>query len=174
MSTQPIKATSREVTKDPFYLIQTNGSDKRYVVWLCEKVRIRTLIAGFINKAANHVEVKVRDFDEVEDGADNFGEVTKLQLHQLMTKYEEVLFHNGYHDLMIRIPETEECIVFDEHGLIFIYTSDAYDEVLMRLDAVHKPDEKLIYEFDHLHYCMAEGKDLLRRFIDELGLMKEH
>ncbi len=120
MTDYPIKATSRDITKTPFYLVQTNGLHKRFVIWLCDKFRIRTLIAGFINRANLIVNVRVIDFDETEEGVDYSGLVSKSELHRLMTKYEDVLFHNGYHDLMIRIPETDELLVFEEHGLIFI------------------------------------------------------
>lgn len=174
MTDYPIKATSREITKTPFYLVQTNGLHKRFVIWLCDKFRIRTLIAGFINRANLIVNVRVIDFDETEEGVDYSGLVSKSELHRLMTKYEDVLFHNGYHDLMIRIPETDELLVFEEHGLIFIYSSDsAWKDTLRRLGADYLPNEKLIYELDHWHYCLPEGRKQLLSFMEELKLKKD-
>ena len=170
MSDQPIKAASREASSQPFYLMQTNGTDKRYIAWLRDKIRIRTLLAGFINQSGSAVDVKIRDFTDSMEGADYQGEVLPSALHQLMTRYEDVLFHNGYHDFMVRIPETNEYIVFDEHGLIFIYSSNDYEKLLADLGASYSPDEKLIYEFDHWHYCSAEGKEKLISFIEDLGL----
>lgn len=173
MDNRPIKATAKTANQECFYLIQTNGADKRYVIWLRDKIRIRTILAGFINKAVLTVEVKIRDFNDFKDGIDYFGSVAKSELHQLMTKYEDVLFHNGYHDLMILIPETEEYIVFDEHGLIFIYTSDTYETFLTNLRVKYQASKKLIYEFDHWHYCLPNGNNLLISFIDDLKLERE-
>ena len=55
MSDKPIKAISKDFTTEPFYLIQSNGKDKRYVVSLRDKLRIRTLLAGFINQSKNEI-----------------------------------------------------------------------------------------------------------------------
>ncbi len=173
MNNPPIKAASKDFYPQPFYLLQTNGDDQRYVVSLRDKTRIRTLIAGFINQAAVVAEVKVRVFDGDEDFVDYAGLVATSKLHELLTKHEEVVFHNGYHDLMVRQPGTEEILVFDEHGLIFLYTAQAYETTLINLQAEYRPDEQLIYEYDHWHYCIADGEEKLLQFIGDLGLQKE-
>lgn len=174
MTDKPIKAASKYVSSKPFYLIQAHNSDRRYIVWLRDKIRIRTLLAGFINRAVSKADVKIRIFESPEEFIDYSGLVEKSALHLLMTKYEDVLFHNGYHDFMIRIPEIDEYIVLDEHGLIFIYSTKDYQEILHGLEAEYRPDEKLIYEFDHWHYCLAEGREKLLLLIGELQLQPEH
>ena len=173
MSSRPIKSASRDFTKEPFHLVQENGNDKRYVVYLKDKIRIRTLLSGFINQANNEVQVKIRDLDNQEKPIDYSGSLNKSALHKIMTEYEEVIFHNGYHDLMIRNPNTSDYIVFDEHGLIFIYTDKDYGQILMNLEAHHGPNEKLIYEFDHWHYCLSNGREQLTEMIKKLGLIQE-
>lgn len=173
MSNQPIKAASKDFTPEPFYLIQKHQEDKRYVVSLKDKIRIRTLIAGFINQASKEVQVKIRDFDNRERPIDYSGSLDKSQLHQLITKHEDVIFHNGYYDLIFRIPETGDHIAFDEHGLIFIYTDDDYSEILKNLKVEYRSNEKLIHEFHHWHYCMANGHEKLADMIKELKLEKE-
>lgn len=173
MSNQPIKSASDKFTKDSFYLVQTEGNEKRYVVSLRDKVRIRTLLAGFINQSLKNVLVKIRNFEDQENPRDYSGSVEKSKMHKVMTKYEDVIFHNGFHDFMIMNPETEDYIVFDEHGLIFIYSDNDYMEVLKNLEAEKRQNEKLTYEFDHWHYCMPEGKEKLIELINELDLIKE-
>jgi hypothetical protein len=173
MSNPPIKAASRDFTDEPFFLTQSKGSEKRYIVSLKDKISIRVLLAGFINECTSEVQVKITDFENPDGPVDYYGSSDKPKLHQLMTKYEDVIFHNGFHDLMLRNPASGEYIVFDEHGLIFIYTSQDYAETLKNLHAEYKPDEKMIYEFSHWHYCMAGSKEKLAGMIAELGLEKD-
>jgi hypothetical protein len=173
MSNPPIKSASKEFTTEPFYLIQTNGDRKRYVVSLKDKLSIRTLLAGFINEASKEVQVKIRDLDNPEKPVEYSGSLEKSDLHQLMTKHEDVIFHHGRHQLMFRIHETSEHVAFDEHGLIFIYTTKDYEDTLKNLNAPFKPNEKLIEEFDHWHYCLANGEEKLADLIKDLELEKE-
>ena len=70
MGSQPIKAVSKEFTDEPFHLIQSNGSSKRYVVSLKDKVRIRTLLAGFINQSKDEIEIKIRDVENPDNQFD--------------------------------------------------------------------------------------------------------
>lgn len=173
MSSQPIKAASKEFTTQPFYLIQSNGLDKRYVVSLRDKIRIRTLLAGFINQSKHSVQIKMRDLDNPNQPVDYSGELSKSRLHELITVHEDVIFHNGYHDLMFRNPDTGDYLAFDEHGLIFIYTNEDYSEILRNFEAEYKPDEKLIYELKHWHYCLPEGQEKLAVMIKDFELRKE-
>ncbi|TRZ42207.1 hypothetical protein [Robertkochia solimangrovi] len=173
MSNQPIKAGSKEFTKEPFHLIQSNGMDKRYVVSLRDKVRVRTLLTGFINQSKNDIQIKIRDLDNPKNPIDYSGSLGNAKLHELMTKHEDVIFHNGYHDLMIRNPDSGDYVAFDEHGLIFIYTNQDYSEILKNLEAEYKPDEKLIYEFNHWHYCLPKGREKLADMIKDFELKKE-
>lgn len=172
MSTQPIKAAAKEFAQAPFYLIQSNGTDKRYVVSLSDKTRIRTLMAGFANQSENEVQVKVMDLDNPEDPIEYSGSLSKSKLHELMSKHEDVIFHHGYHDFMLRNPDSGDYVVFDEHGLIFIYTNRDYSEILENLQAQFKLTEKLIYEFNHWHYCLPDSEDKLADMIKDFELEK--
>lgn len=173
MNNQPIKAAANDFTKEPFYLVQSNGTDKRYVVSLRDQIRIRTLLAGFINQSKDIIQIKIRDFDNPDTPIDYSGLSSKSKLHELMTKHEEVIFHNGYHDLMLRDPDSGDYMVFDEHGLIFIYTDQDYSEILKNLEAEYRPGEKLIYEFNHWHYCLSGGREKLAEMIKDFELERE-
>jgi len=90
-----------------------------------------------------------------------------------MTKHEAVIFHHGFHDLMIRKVDSGDYIVFDEHGLIFIYTDQDYTDVLSKLGAAYKPKQKLIYELNHWHYSLSEGSQSLAELIQDFELNRE-
>jgi hypothetical protein len=171
MDTQPIKCASRDFTKSPFYLIQINNSEKRYVVSFQDIEKIRSFILHFAGKAKGDLQIKIRDFSDRGNPVDYTGTVTLEKLKEVLEAYEELLFHNGYHDLMLRLPESGEYIAFDEHGLMFIYTRGEYKPLLESMNIPFKPEEKLIYEFDHWHYSPANGKEDLRKLITELNLL---
>lgn len=173
MSNHPIKAVSKEFNNNPFYLIQSNEPDRRYVVSMQDKIRIRTLLAGFINVSNNDILVKIRNAENPDKPEDYSGFSSKSKLHVLMTKHENVIFHNGYHDFMLKNTETGDYIVFDEHGLVFIYTNKDYSEILKNLEVEFKPEEKLIYEFNHWHYCLPEGREKLTNMIRDFQLEEE-
>ena len=173
MSNQPIKCASKEFTSEPFHLIQKNRGDRRYVVSLKDKTRIRILLSGFINSMEKSVQLKIRDFEEKENPVDYVGTSDPKILHEIMTNFEDVIYHNGYHDLMIRDSKNGEYIVFDEHGLIFIYTQKDYSTVLNKLNAPYRKKEKLTYEFGHFHYRSGNGQERLAEFISTLKLIKE-
>lgn len=170
---KPIKAVAKESSNEPFYLIQSNGLDKRYVVSLRDKVTIKALFGAFINQSEDTIQVKIIDFEEYEGPIDYSGEISKGKLHELMIKHEEVLFHNGYHDFMLKYPGSGDIMVFDEHGLIFIYTSLNYADVLSNFNVAYKPDEKLLYEYNHWHYCLHGGREKLTDMIKDFELEKE-
>ena len=170
MGNLPIKAIAEEFTKEPFYLIQQNGNNKRYVVSLKNKMSIRILLAGFINQSEDLVEVKIRNVENEKRPMEYSGIVNKSKLHSLMTEHESVIFHHGYHDFMIRNPYTGDYVAFDEHGLVFIYSLEDYSDTLTNLQAAYRENEKLIFEFRHMHYSLPEGDKKLQKLINDLEL----
>src|SRR5690606_24717863 len=128
--------------------------------------KIKSFLTNFIDNSDKDMQVKIRDFDDYENPIDFDGYVPKEKLKSALNKYEEVIFHDGYHELMIRRPTSGEYIAFDEHGLIFIYTKENYSNALNKYGLNYKADEKLIYEFDHWHYRPANGSEDLKKMIN--------
>ena len=173
MNSLPIKCTSNNYKKDPFYLIQTNEDGKRYVVSLNDTFRIRILLSGFIDTSKTTVNITIRSLDEVLDWNVYSGKLSRDRLHALITEFEDVIFHNGRHDLIIQNSDSGDYLTFDDHGLIYINTEEDYSDVLKNLGAEHKPDEKLIYQGFHWHHSTEQLNEELAEFINALGLTKE-
>jgi hypothetical protein len=125
---------------------------------------------SFIENCGAYVQLKIRDLDNRENPIDYDGDVTKEQLIVALDKYKNLIFHDGYHDLILRNPITEDYIAFDEHGLISIYSKDDYTDTLNQLNVSYKADENLIYDFDHWHYGPANRSEDLKNLITELRL----
>lgn len=167
---KPIKCASKDFKTSPFYLIQSNGSDKRFVASFQDGLKIKQFLISFINQSLDDLQIKIRDFDDEENPVDYQGQVAKSKLKSTLDKYEEVVLHDGYHDLMLRRPETGDYIAFDAHGLVFIYSQYNYSDTLERLGLAYKANERLIYQFDHWHYRSGNGRQDLKNLINELGL----
>ncbi len=90
-----------------------------------------------------------------------------------MTEFEEVVFHNGYHDLLFQNPDTGEEIMFDQHGLIYMNTNTDYSADLKNLGAEFKQKEKLIFQSFHWHHSTEQLNVKLIEFINALGLEEE-
>ena len=154
-------------------MIQANEKDKRYVVSLNDKFRIRVLLSGFINKTETTVDVEIKSFEDVFNPVVYAGKHDKERIHALMTEFEDVIFHNGRHDLIIQNSDSGDYLTFDDHGLIYINTEEDCSEVLKNSGAEHKPDEKLIYQGFHWHHSTEQLNEKLAEFINALGLTKE-
>ena len=172
MNTLPIKAAAAGSAKKSFYLLETDDDFRRYVTSMISKTGIQKFLTGFIGGASDDVLVKIRDLRE-ENPFDYSGSVKKNELLKFLEKYKDFLFHDGYHDFMAMIPETNEYIVFDEHGLIFIYTEDDYSAVFDDFGIKYKPDERLIDEFDHWHCGIPGGQTKMFEMIKEMNLIME-
>lgn len=173
MNSLPIKCTSNNYRNEPFYLIQTNEDGKRYVVSLSDTFRIRILLSGFIDNIKNNCQLKIRSLDEDLNLIVYTGKQSRDRLHALITEFEDVIFHNGRHDLIIQNPDSGDYLTFDDHGLIYIDTDEDYSAVLNNLGAEHKPDEKLIYQGFHWHHSTEQLNEQLADFINAWGLTKD-
>jgi hypothetical protein len=166
----PIKCASNDFKTSPFYLIQSNESDKRFVASFQDSEKIKQFITSFIDNTLDELQIKIRDFNDQENPIDFSGYAKKSQLKITLDKYSAVIIHDGYHVLMLRRPETGDSIAFDEHGLIFVYTQENYSDAFEKLELTYKMNEKLIYQFDHWHYRPSNGQQDLKNLINELGL----
>src|SRR6478609_8298407 len=98
------KCTSNSYTREPFYLAEVNDNYKKYTVQLNDQFRIRILLSGFINSIKTVVEVKIKSYEDPFNPIVYSGTQEKSRVHALMTEFEDVLFHNGYHDFIIQNP----------------------------------------------------------------------
>ena len=174
MVDNPIKAYSKENSKGSFYVIQSNGNDLRYVISLNDIIKVKALIYSFIDKSKKYIQIKIRDFTNKDKPKVFTGEIIKKRLLKIIIKHKEFIFHNGFHDLMLRNPETLDYIAFDEHGLIFIYTKKDYSEILEGFNIKFQPKSKLIYEFNHWHYSSTDSEQKLLKLVFDLGLKPEN
>ncbi|MBN8684367.1 MAG: hypothetical protein J0L99_17090 [Chitinophagales bacterium] len=171
---KPVKCVSRDYHSSPFYLIQTNGPAKRLVASFQDGQAIKSFLTTFIDASPNALQIKIRDYADHENPTDFDGTAGKVAIKTALDKYEALILQDGYHELMLRRPETGDYLVFDEHGLVYLYTPDDYSEILEQSGLTYKTNEKLIEQFDHLHYRPANAKQDLQDLISELGLIPEN
>lgn len=169
ISVKPIKAV--RAGKNPsfgqaFYLIQRNVGMQRYVISLPDKEKIRELLLEFIKSLLKKPLVKIRHFyEDEEEGTDYSGSVKVKRLVKCLEIHEDVIFHNGMHDFMVMDPQTEDYLVFDEHGLLYFYTNENCPALFKGFDIPFVPDQKLLYEYDHWHFSIADGQNKIAEMI---------
>lgn len=166
----PIKCFSGKYKASPFYLIQSNGADQRYVASFQKVQTINDFILHFAATASGKLQLKIRDLDDRDLQKEFLGILTKSELSTLLETFQSLIFHDGYHELMIRIPESGDYIAFDEHGLVFIYSNDDFSAILKKSGLQYRPNEAFIYEFDHFHVRPANAKADLERLVNEWKL----
>lgn len=167
---KPIKCASTDFTSKPFYLIQYNELEMRFVASFQDKEKIKQFLTMFIEGGTDELHVKICNLEDSQNLKEYEGVVKQSKLKDTLNKYEEVVFHHGLHDLMISCPETGDSVVFDEHGIIFIYTQVDYKNVLEQFGLAYRPNEALIEEVDHWHYTNADERENLKNLINELNL----
>jgi hypothetical protein len=86
------------------------------------------------------------------------GQTTKSQLKTTLDKYDG--FHDGYHNLMLRRPETGDYIALTYTDWFHLCN---YSDTLEKLGLTYKANEKLIYQFDHWHYRPANGRQRIKK-----------
>jgi hypothetical protein len=55
---------SKAFKTSPFFLIQSNGSDKRFIASFQEK-KIEQFLISFIDNTSDELQIKIRDFDNL-------------------------------------------------------------------------------------------------------------
>jgi len=118
------------------------------------------------------VDLEIRTTDAELNDVVYSGKQERSRLHALMTAFEDVLFHNGFYDLIVKSPDSAESITFDGHGLIYINTTADYADVLANLGAVCKSKVRLISKYFHWHHSSEDLNARLLEFVGSLGLIK--
>jgi len=54
--------------------------------------------------------------------------------------------------------------------LVFIYTEEDFSEILKNLDATYRPNEKLVYQFEHRHYTIPNAQEKFKAMISDFKL----
>jgi len=91
-------------------------------------------------------------------------------LIEVMRSVEERVFQDGGSMICVRRPETEEYIALDEHGTLFIYSSDSGYLSLCEQLGFENRENELLDAAPHWHVRPAHYKTQSRPFIKTLGL----
>ena len=171
---KPLKCAAKDFTRTPFYIIQKKGAQQRYVASFADKEQIKSFLLAFAGKAGAGLHIKIRDLGDQDNPQDYSGKVTFTQLKNALDNFEDFIFHDGFHDFMIRHSGTGDYIVFDEHALIFIYSGDNLAPMLNSYNLASKENAQFIYNQDHWHYRPAEAQQYIADLVSYLELMPEN
>lgn len=167
---QPIKSASNEYKVSPFYCIETSGTTKRYIASLQDEQRIFDFILKFFRICETEIELTIKNLSNPDSPIEYTGKKSVSDAFKAFTRYSGLLLHDGYQELVIKNPATGDYLVYDDHGLLFIYSDDDYESMFIRLALEHRPDQKMIYDFPHWHIGISDGATQLKGLIDLLQL----
>jgi len=185
MLTVPIKCASPTYKKAPFYTIQLNRKDKRYVAYLQDSEKMKSFILSYIEKDRDEkdggilkhffttqskgLHVSITDFKNTEKPLKYRGIVNKETLITAVEKYSTLIFTDGFHELMIW-RKADEYMVIDDHGLICVYTKKDYSTKFISYGINFEENAPLIYDYAHWHIQAVNGVVDLKNLINELRL----
>ncbi len=188
---RPIKCAAAGYNRKPFYVIDRQKQETRYVVSFQDGVNIKQFLLHFMDESIGRLEVRIIDHGDYQNPITYTGFAANEQIQTLIEKYEDLVLYDGGHELWISRPENESFVVFDDHGLVYVYTKDDYTNILngygltplklenpiytFMLDRIGLTRRKrvlLIHEINHWHVRSPNAADELKRFIEELGLSR--
>jgi hypothetical protein len=167
----PRKCIARDFVPKSFYIIETNGEEQRYVVSFSDIAGIKRLLWYFIEAAEDYLQVRIADLEDRDSPIDYDGASSKENLKLVIEKYSDFVFHDGYHDFMLRHPKSGDYIAYDEHDNIYIYSNEDYAPVLEGIGIEHQIDEQFIFNVDHYHYRSGSGKEMFRNLVIDMELV---
>jgi len=172
MSDRVIKCASVNYKVEPFFIIQTNGIDQRYVASFQNIEKLKKFMLDFNEKSSNENQIRFHHLLDAEKPDIYTGLISKENFVEMLDKYNDMIIYYGFHDLMLRNSETGDYFAFDEHGLIYIYSVEDYKQILEEYGLEFKENQELNFESDHEHLSKVTDKQDLLSLIKEYKLQK--
>lgn len=169
------KSVRENYKPDPFYFTEyLKDYDKfRYTAWSYNLDQTRDLFYKLLDYFPKEVEVLLKIRKEGDDWDWYFTEIKLVDLMDALISYDEYFFNDGGHQFCIKNLETDEYIVNDEHGIIFIYSFNHEFADELERNGYLKRDEELIYEKDHWHIHIKDYEIVMKEIIDKLNLVND-
>ena len=107
---------------------RTEEGRARFVAWTPDVAQLKGLVYAVLERFPSTVDVLFK----VESGAKTaragwrryFGTARLDRLMEVIRSVEELVFHDGGSMICVRSSDSGEYIALDEHGTLFIYSSD--------------------------------------------------
>ena len=156
---------------NPFYFVEYNEeySYSRIVSFTQNNIQLKKIFIEVIEYFPQEIEILLK-VPKDKDYKRYYGSIEKYKLTVALEKYEEFVLEDGSYQLCIKNPNNDENIALDEHGILFIYsTNDVYINLLEKNNYISLKEE-LIYAKPHFHQFIKDSEIYLNRFIKELEL----
>ena len=168
------KAIREGYSPNPFTFRQVSEHGTRVVAWTGNIQQLKRGLLAALERFPDTVEILLKtetDAASERGGWRRFlGMTDKPTLVDLASACEQLVFSDGGSILCIRRVDTGEYLALDEHGILFVYSSDtAFMRVLEQI-GFERRVEALLYEAAHWHIRPPKCEEQEQWFIDRLGL----
>jgi hypothetical protein len=170
------KAIREDYSPAPFFMRQEYQSGaERWVAWSSSLDRLKKLFYMVLSCFPEEVEILLKLEREGQNQPESdpwlrYHGICPLQ--ELMTaiqENEDHFFLDGGSQLCVRCVGGGDYLVFDEHGIFFVYSDDDGFRDCCRELGFEERVEPLLYEAGHWHYRPV-GNDKWEPFVQQFGL----
>ncbi len=149
------KAYREGYNPSPFVFQEASKEGTRVVAWTADLSQLKSALLAILDRFPPMVEVLFKTETGAErerDGWRRFlATVQRRTLVELLKASEELIFSDGGSMLCIRSSTTSEYVALNEHGILFVYSSDpSYIRVCEELGFEQRSNE-LLFEGPHWH-----------------------
>jgi hypothetical protein len=168
------KALREGYLPEPFVFRQVSDQGVRVVAWSSDLQRLKRGVLATLERFPNAVEVLFKtqtNGDGERDGWRRFvGMTDKATFIDLATTCEQLVYSDGGNTICIRRPDTGEYLALDEHGILFVYSSDPGFLKALEQVGFENRVEPLLFEAPHWHIRPPRAEELEQWFIKRLAL----
>jgi len=151
-----------------FYEEQFEGA-RRTVVWAPAVELQRAVFEALLNPIGDHIEYLFKEKIDIreEQAWDRIaGGILKEDLVQLIRTHDSWFYADSEFQFCVREPEIPGYFAYDDHGLFFIYESEARD--LAKILGIEERRAPLVDEKPHWHVRPNDAEDKLTQFKADL------
>jgi hypothetical protein len=173
------KAVSPDYNPGPFYFVEASQTGEvRMPCWSPDPAPLMEIMLETLNGFPEEVGVLIKarvetssTHPEEDEWVRFFGYCNKRAVQNAVARFRKFIQCDSTHQFMVRNTDTGEYLVFDDYGILWIYSGDPkFIEILQGRGYSEKKGQKLIYEGPSWRLTAPDSAGQLRQLVDLLML----
>lgn len=173
------KAVSPDYNPEPFYFVEASETGEvRMPCWSPDPAPLIEIMLQALNGFPEEVGVLLKARVETsltqadqDEWVRFFGYCNKRAVQNVVARFRKFIQCDSTHQFMVRNTDTGEYLVFDDYGILWIYSEDPkFMHFLQKRGYSEKKGQKLICEGPIWRLTAPDSADQLRQIVDLLML----
>ncbi len=159
-----------------FYALEETDQYRRYVVLCSEITVMKKLLLRMLDFFNADLVVMIKTvvaYDEISKEYDwdyYTGDSNRDRVLDSINMFEDYIFHDPSHQLLVRDKRSHDYFTFDEHGTLFIYTDRNVEYILEQHSIPFENNHNLKWECGQIKYVMGSLCENFEKLKNYLGL----